>query len=114
MELAFASRSLRSMCEEEGQAAESLGSVVAADLHARLADLRAADTIAALGAGTPDVSSGDNAILRLIVGATHEIICRVNHASPPRLHDGSLDWQRVRRLRVEHVGPVLRADHADK
>ena len=53
MELAFESRELRSICEQEPIANDVLGVVVAEVLRHRLADLRAATSIDDLVAGSP-------------------------------------------------------------
>ncbi len=104
MELAFASKALRSICEDQDRAAEFLGQVAAEHLHARLADLRAADTISDLVAGNPTISpQEDDVRLHIAIGSTHELVCSVNHARLRRLPQADLDWSEVRRLRIDVI-----------
>ena len=53
MELAFATKSLRQLCENEARAKRDLGETVAERLKRRLADLRAAECVKDLVAGHP-------------------------------------------------------------
>ena len=53
LELAFNSRELRSICEHEPTAKDALGAEIAEALRRRLADLRAATSIADLIVGNP-------------------------------------------------------------
>jgi hypothetical protein len=107
MELAFATRSLRALCEDEDRAAGLYGPTVAADLRARLADLRAAATVSDLIAGNPIFDGAGDAHLTLTLADTHVLICRVNHRNPARQQDGSPDWTRVRRLLIGSITEVI-------
>src|SRR5690242_7486082 len=53
VEIAFAKKSLRRLCESERAARRSLGATVAERLKRRLADLRAANCVKDLVAGRP-------------------------------------------------------------
>lgn len=59
MELAFAEKPLRDLCEYEAKAVKQFGRAVAAKLHARLSDLRAAETCAEITAGRPSLVNGE-------------------------------------------------------
>ena len=69
MELSFAARELRELCEREALAVKAYGASVAAHLRRRLADLRAAEKLSDLVIGHPCVV--DNVIVvRLADGYT--------------------------------------------
>lgn len=103
MELAFITRRLRSVCEDENMATDLYGTRVATALHGRLADLRAAGTIADLVAGRPFLTDGAHPTVTLtIVGDLH-LVCRVNHATPLREESGAIKWHAVRRLRIDAI-----------
>src|SRR5258708_22364381 len=61
VEIAFANKSLRQLCESERRARRSLGPRVAEKLKRRLADLRAANCVKDLVAGRPSELRGDHA-----------------------------------------------------
>ena len=70
MDLSFAEKTLRDMCEKEAKALKSLGPNVAAKLHRRLSDLRSAETFGDVVAGRPtlkddhvELSLGDGHVL---------------------------------------------------
>ncbi len=101
MEIAFETRQLRSICEDGNVGAEVFDGSVVEHLRARLADLRAAETIRDLVVGSPEVFDSPPRVL-IDLGDRH-LACAVNHATVPRNEDGSVDWQRVRRLRVTGI-----------
>jgi plasmid stabilization system protein ParE len=100
MELAFATRQLRSLCQDGEQAAGNLSRSLTTHLQSRLADLRAAGSVADLIAGRPMLVEGREAGVQLDLSAGYVLVCRVNHADPPRDAVGKIDWRRVRRLRI--------------
>ena len=101
MELAFESESLRTICENEARAAVELGPEVAAMLKRRLADLRAATSVADLVAGRPRVlpdENGERLVIEFCEG--YKIVLVGNHPKNPSDDAGGLDWPRIRRLRL--------------
>jgi hypothetical protein len=105
MELAFATKALRSLCEEEGTAVEKFGTKVAAELRARIADLRAADSVADIVAGTPQFFDDDPRMTISVLEAL-EIVLRPNHLSVPSDAEGRIDWSRVRRLKIDKLNQL--------
>jgi hypothetical protein len=105
VELAFATRNLRSICEDSIKARNTLGDDVAEHLRSRIADLRAAESVDELVAGRPTTTKGADPRLTIRLGGGVVLSCRPNHASPPRLDD-ELDWPRVRRLQVVAIAPT--------
>lgn len=103
MELAFQTRELRAISEDPDAFADALQEVVRSNLRSRLADLRAATSIADLIAGRPRLSSESPPRLILDLGGGVELACHANHPSPPVDADGRLDWSRVHRLKVVSI-----------
>ena len=104
MELAFGSRQLRAICEDQSVAEGNLSSSVSEQLRGRLADLHAARSLQDLVAGRPTVDPGDHRFLTLELAERLVLRLQVNHPDPPRLGDGMIDWSRVRRLRIVSIG----------
>jgi len=105
MELAFATKILRSLCEEEDAAVEKFGTKAAAELRARIADLRAADSVADIVAGTPRFFDDDPRMTVSLLGVL-EIVLRPNHIKMPLRDDGRIDWSRVRRLKIDKLNQL--------
>ena len=105
MDLAFESKHLRLICEDETTANEKFGGGIAEILKHRLADLRAATCINDLVVGNTrflDVAYADCLVIDLCPG--HQVVLRANHPENPLTDTGQLDWEKVRRLKVIHIG----------
>jgi toxin HigB-1 len=111
LELAFDNRSLRTICENEARARSALGASVADALKHRVADLRAATSVADLLAGRPRLLGGTNPppmVLDLYEG--HVLVFGANHTSNPFDSDGKLNWLRVSRIKILEI----RKNHVDQ
>lgn len=107
LELAFESKELRDVCENEAEAKRQLGDSVAEMLKHRLADLNAATSPRDLIAGRPRLSEdGQRMIVDICAGSY--LIFAANHPKNPTTSNGDLDWGRVNRIRILGVGD----DHA--
>ncbi len=102
LELAFANRSLRHICESELKAKRVLGVEVAKTLKHRLADLRAAISVKDLVAGRPRELQGSHSI-ELEVGEGVRLTFCANHDKAPLLPTGQTDWSRVRRVKILRI-----------
>jgi proteic killer suppression protein len=105
MQIEFASQDLAELCLSERRAVRELGKPCAKKLFARLADLAAADRVADLVTGHPHPLRGDRSgqfSLRL-EGAKRLVFGPANEPIPAN-DDGSIDWPRVTRVRIEFVG----------
>lgn len=104
MELAFNSKSLRTICESERQAKLELGDAVAEILKHRLADLRAATSVKDLVAGRPRVLDGA-ALQQMVVDLRdgYRIVFTANHTKNPMTETGDLDWERVSRIKILRI-----------
>jgi hypothetical protein len=101
LEISFEKKSLRELCENQDKASQSLGEKAADQLRRRLADLRAATSIADLVAIQPRFPDGETATLELCDGC--EIVFRSNHLDAPKRKSGKLDWSRVTRIKIMNV-----------
>jgi hypothetical protein len=105
LEIAFETRSLRSICESEGLATRELGQAVAESLRRRLADLRAATSTADLLVGNPREYKVDSSTMMLDLSADHRLVFTANHPTNPETEAGAVDWSKISRvkiLRIEH------------
>lgn len=102
LEIAFATKTLRTLCEDEVQAAEELGATVARALRTRLADLRAATHPLDLPLGQPHVNDEAEAII-VDLADGYRLVFRCNHPRPPRMDNGSIAWSRVSRIQLLRI-----------
>src|SRR5687768_270679 len=97
--MAFATRSLRQICESQIRAERKYGVRVARALQHRLADLVAAEDVTELIAGSPRSVAADPHE-RMVIQLTpqFEIVLAANHNAVPTRANGSVDWSRVTRV----------------
>ena len=100
MEIAFATRKLRTICEDETEPADEFDAGVAKQLKGRLADLRAANTVHDLVVGNPTIVPGAAPQMTIDLPDGYKLVARPNHHNIRAEEDGSIDWRRVRRLLV--------------
>jgi proteic killer suppression protein len=100
MELSFSTKALRAICVEPDRAVSQYSSAVAASLRSRVADLRAAGSVADLVAGRPATLEAGEPALLIALAEGYVLRCRPNHASLHRTSLGSIDWSRVRRIHL--------------
>jgi hypothetical protein len=101
--LAFASKSLREICEAEEQATRRFGKNVTESLKHRLADLEAAPAALDLIAGRPQLQnpSGHYSV-GLADGFCLEFAA--NHVKNPVDKKGEVDWSKVTRIQIVRIG----------
>lgn len=105
LELAFETKSLRSICEREAHARCHLGSEVAEVLKHRLADFRAATSVMDLPAGRPRLVGGSGHERMIIdLRAGYRIVLEANHPNNPTTEDGGIEWRRVSRIKILQIG----------
>lgn len=104
MQIAFAEKSLRQVCESETKATRLLGSERAQGLMRRLSDLRAASNITDLVVGSPRELAGP-CPRPFAVDLCNElaIIFSANHSTNPILESGCIDWSRVSRVKILRI-----------
>lgn len=106
LELAFATKELRTLCEDSACALETYGPTVASALWARLADLRAASNPLDLPFEVSRGTGSDVAHLIVALAQGYVLVLAANHPKPPVAADGSMTWERVSRviiLRLEQT-----------
>ena len=105
LDLAFASKSLRTICENEEEAVHELGGSVGEVLKHRLADLRAAITINDLLVGQPRILDGDTYNRHMIIDLcdSYQMIFSANHPNNPIGENGKIDWQKVSRIKILRI-----------
>lgn len=80
------------------------GLEVGATLKRRLADLRAADSIADIALGNArEVPRTNGRAMRLDLGGGYRLVFEANHARNPSSADGRIDWLAVGRIKVTAV-----------
>lgn len=105
MELAFADRLIRDICEMQLRAEHALGLLVARNLRARLADLREANSPRDVVAGNQEIlSSIPPGRIRISLGEDCHLIYCANHISNPVDEEGELQWNQVERIKILGVG----------
>lgn len=100
---AWDNEALRRVCEVKAEAEATLGVEVAAQLRARFADLRAAESPEDLVAGQPELIEQDPPTLKVQLGGGIDLVAVSNHRHHPKTGSGSTDWSRVRRFRVVSI-----------
>ena len=105
LDLAFNSKSLRNICENEDEANHELGSAVAQVLKHRLADLRAAISITDIMVGRPRLLQGviQNKHMIIDLYDNYRMTFCANHPDNPIGENGKIDWQKVSRVKILRI-----------
>src|SRR2546423_1516102 len=103
MELAFRTKSLRSLCGDESIAAQQLGRNLATELRARVADLRAATSFDDIVAGQPAFLNDHDPRAIIALGEGVTIVIRPNHPETTRNVQPRFEWKQVYRIRIDEV-----------
>jgi len=104
LELAFDTKPLRQICENEGKAKRKLGITVAEKLKRRLADLRAATVVGDIVAGGPhEIEGTDHQHLEIDLSEGYRIVFCANHNVIPMLESGGVNWSRVSRIKILRI-----------
>ena len=100
IQLAFQDENLRKVCESSISAKRKYGGIAGQSLHARLADLRAADSPAELVAwGFAKFDQAANNRLVIFLDDSYQLCAVANHKPPPGKL-GKLDWTQVTRVKI--------------
>lgn len=101
LEISFAGKSLRSLCENSAKAEAAFGIEAAVRLQRRLADLRAATSVKELVQGSyAQKKEGLGNELTFDLGGGFTMWITPNHMVMPELRTGKTDWKRVRRIKI--------------
>ena len=105
MEVAFANRNLRRVCENGREAKRRLGQASAKKLQSRIADLVAATRLGDIPAGHPHPLRGSREgqfAVRLAGG--HRLVFVATDDPMPVTDDGATDWKQVASIRIVFIG----------
>lgn len=100
IQLAFQDENLRKVCESSISAKRKYGGIAGPSLHARLSDLRAADSPAELvkwGFAKFDEAANDRIVIFL--DDSYRLYAVANH-KPQLGKPGKLDWAQVTRVKI--------------
>jgi len=97
LELAFATKPLRELCESEAKAKDLLGAKIGAVLKHRLADLRAADSVEDVPVGRPRKLSN---VYVLGSASGIQITFCPNHSEKLLPKSDAIDWSKVTRIKI--------------
>lgn len=101
VEIAFAKKSLRQLCESEHTARRLLGTSVAEKLKRRLADLRAANCVKDLVAGRPkELQVARSGQIAIELGEGVQLVFCANHSVSPLTGGTRVDWSKVNRVKI--------------
>ncbi len=101
LELSFANKALRELCESSVKANRKLGVDVANELRRRVADLRAATSVRDLLIGAPRETEEDQIALDL--GPSFQLTFCANHNTVPKIESGAIYWSKVSRIKILSV-----------
>ena len=99
MDLAFGDKALRFICESHVKAQKEMGEEAAAALHARLADLEAADKITDVNWVPMEIGATTVAIQ---FHPHYRLLIEANEAKPP-MRGNVIDWNKVDRLLLKKL-----------
>ena len=105
MDLAFANRNLKKICEDPREAERQLGRASANKLRARLADLMAATRLDDVKTGNPHPLKGNREgqfVLRLSGG--HRLVFDARDDPVPTTTEGDIDWRAVTSVKIIFIG----------
>jgi hypothetical protein len=103
MEIAFADRTLRAVCEDGAVAELDPDADISDLLRDRLADLRAADSVLDCPGLEILIVQDPEPAVQITLARGFALLAKPNHRQPPRAQDGSVDWRRVRRIQITEV-----------
>lgn len=106
MELAFETRNLRAVCENEQAAIEAWGKPSADALKRRLSDLRAASAMSDIIVGRPRPMAGSDHNVVLDLCKSMQLVFCANHVKIPLDGNGKVDWMRVSRIRILRIETI--------
>lgn len=105
MILSYKTRELQRTCLEPEYAIQQLGAELTHSLHARLADLDAADHLLDVPLGV-DLAASTLTCIPLHLLNHHYVIARANHANIWTAASTQPDWGRISRLQLTHFQEI--------
>ncbi len=101
MEVAYATKEIRRLCEEEKHQLKKLGKKRSKRLKNRLIELRAVEHVNELQLGGPHELTGDRAGQYSVdLAGPMRLLFESTEQPPPALAAGGIDWQQVKSIRI--------------
>lgn len=105
MEILFASKKVRKLCENRREAEKKLGAQCARKLRARLSDLEAVLVVTELVAGNPHpLKGGRNGQFALNLAGGWRLVFSPANEPCPIKDDGGIEWAQVTIVCIEFIG----------
>jgi hypothetical protein len=105
LDLAFANRSLREICESQLIAERKLGLAEAKNLRARISDIEDANSMQDVVAGPPRIlDSSPPGCVEIPIGENVVLQMCANHVKVPVTETGEVNWSVVTRYKVLMIG----------
>ncbi len=105
MDIAFSSPDLQALCEQQRLMTKQLGDNCSRKLRTRIADIRAAATVAELTAGHPHPLKGDRAgEFALDLHGGKRLVFEPANIPVPKHEDNSISWDLVTKIRIVFIG----------
>lgn len=104
MDVGFATARLREVCESRGAPRSQAPASVIEQLHARLADMRAATCTLDLIVARADIDPRPPGRVRFRLNEGYELVCAGSVAQPYLDAEGLIDLDRMRRVMVTKFG----------
>jgi hypothetical protein len=102
LELSFAHKETRLICEDESSAKDCFGLAVAKALQARISDLWAAENVFDLPVGQPSIFRGDQSKYKIDLANGCVLTFVSNHIGTNNA-DESINWKKVTRIKITDI-----------
>lgn len=105
MELAFDTKYIRNICEDEDKAEEEFGPEIAEKLKSRLSDMRAASVVAELPTtgNLHEVLGNPHSFYRIKLCNDYFLTFSSNHINSPHFDNGNIDWSKVNHVKILEI-----------
>lgn len=105
MEILFANKKVRKLCESQREAEKQLGAQCARKLRARLSDIEAVNRVTELVVGNPHPLKGNRhgQFALNLAGGWRLVFSPANEPCPIK-GDGGIDWAQVTIVCIEFIG----------
>jgi toxin HigB-1 len=106
VQLSFATKHLRAICESKSVASRHLDADASRNLRARLADIRATENVTELCSGSPREMPKVPSTWMVDISASQVLAFEPGQLDVPKLKSGLVDWSKVTRVKVIHIGAL--------
>ncbi len=102
LRLAFATREISRICENNQEARRIYGDAIAEGLSHRMYDLESAPRVTDLPAGRPAPIDHENSF-KLNLPDDHQLVFKPNHTKCPFDNTGKVDWSKVSKIQIIRI-----------